>query len=107
MAASFSSHFSSPSAWWSRGDGAEGRQAMRILKEYGTGSGALLAVLGLIMNTVVPERRAYSLSMGGLGVALLAAGVALNFERVLAFLKGKRGRAVGASAGYTLTVMAV
>jgi len=80
---------------------------MRILKDYGTGTGALLAVLGLILSTVVPERRTYCLSIGGFGLVLLAAGLVLIHDRLLALLRGKRGRAAGASAGYALSVMAV
>ncbi len=80
---------------------------MRVLKEFGTGLGALLLVLGFILRTIVPERGAYVLSVGGLGLVLLAAGLVLNRDRVLAFLRGRRGRAAGASLGYILTVLAV
>jgi ABC-type uncharacterized transport system involved in gliding motility auxiliary subunit len=80
---------------------------LRILKEYAGGAGALLIVLALILLTLVPERRTFVLSMGGFGALLLAAGLALNRDRVRAILKGRKARAAGASAGYALTVFAV
>ncbi len=80
---------------------------MRILKEFAAGTGALLLVLAVVLEAIVPERATYVMSMGGLGVVLLAAGLALNRERVLAVLKGRTARAAGASAGYVLTVLAV
>lgn len=80
---------------------------MRILKEYASGAGAFLLVLALILITLVPERRVFVLSMGGLGALLLAAGLALNRDRVLAVLRGRKARAAGASAGYVVTVLAV
>jgi ABC-type uncharacterized transport system involved in gliding motility auxiliary subunit len=85
----------------------EGEVGLRILKEYASGAGAFLIVLALILITLVPERQVLVLSMGGFGVVLLAAGLALNRDRVLAILKGRKARAAGASAGYVLTVLAV
>ena len=79
---------------------------MRILRDYGIGSGALLLVLGIVLGSMVTERRV-CWSMGGLGLVLLVAGLALNREQVLAALKGRTARAAGASVGYTLTVVAV
>ncbi len=80
---------------------------MRILKEWGTGIGALLTSLGLILNSIVPERRAATLSIAGFGAVLLVAGIVLNAARIAAAIKGRRVRAASASVGYTLTVLAV
>ncbi len=80
---------------------------MRILREWGPGAGAALMVLAFVLTTVVPERRPLALSIGGLGAVLLIGGLVLDRERVVRFLKGRRGRAAGASAGYILTVVAV
>ena len=80
---------------------------MKILKDYGIGTGLLLAVVGFILNTVAPGRSVASLTVGGIGIALFAAGLFLNAARVTALLTGKRGRAAGASAGYALSVVAV
>lgn len=79
---------------------------MRFLRDYAAGFGTLLLVLGIVLSSLVADRRV-SLAIGGFGVALLAAALALNRERVVAFLKGRTARAAGASAGYTLTVVAV
>jgi ABC-type uncharacterized transport system involved in gliding motility auxiliary subunit len=80
---------------------------VRFLKEFAAGAGALLLVLAIALEAIVPERAAYVLSIGGLGAVLLAAGLWLDRERVLAILKGRTARAAGASAGYVLTVLAV
>lgn len=80
---------------------------MRVLRDYGVGVGALMAVLGLILTSVVPERKTYGLSVAGFGVLLLAAGAFLNRARLAAALKGRAARAASASVGYTLTVVAV
>ncbi len=80
---------------------------MRILKDYGTGLGAVLLVVAFILNTMAPERRVMVLSIGGFGLLLFACGLFLDRQRVLAVLKGRRTRAAGASLGYVLTVLAV
>ncbi len=80
---------------------------LRIVRDYGIGAGALLLVLAFILSTFGPEGRAVTLGVGGFGAALLAAGLASDRRRVAAFLSGRRGRAAGASIGYTLTVIAV
>jgi ABC-type uncharacterized transport system involved in gliding motility auxiliary subunit len=80
---------------------------MRFLKGYSTGIGALLTVAGIILYTTAPGRGAVCLTVGGIGLLLMAAGLVLNRGRLIAFLKGKRGRAAGASAGYALSVVAV
>ncbi len=80
---------------------------MRFLKGYSTGIGALLAVAGVILYTIAPGRSALCLAVGGVGLLLLAAGIALNRARLIAFLKGKRAKAAGASAGYSLSVVAI
>ena len=80
---------------------------MRILREWGTGIGALLTALGLILGTIVPDRRPVTLSITLFGAALLVAGVALNGSRIVAALRGRAVRAASASVGYTLTVLAV
>jgi ABC-type uncharacterized transport system involved in gliding motility auxiliary subunit len=78
-----------------------------VLKEYGGWAGAFLAILAIILATLADERAVWILSMGGLGAVLIVAGLALNRERVVAVLKGKRARAAGASVGYTGTVVMV
>ena len=80
---------------------------MKLLKGYAIGIGALLLVLSFILSSVVPERGAYVWSVGIFGAVLFVAGCALNREQVLALARGKRTRAAGATAGYTLTVLAV
>jgi ABC-type uncharacterized transport system involved in gliding motility auxiliary subunit len=80
---------------------------VRIIRGYGIGAGTVLLVLGFILNTMMPERQTVSLSIGGFGLLLLVTGLILNKERVVAFLTGRRGRAAGASAGYTITVVAI
>ncbi|HEV8701610.1 MAG TPA: GldG family protein [Candidatus Polarisedimenticolia bacterium] len=80
---------------------------MKFLKSAAAGLGALLVVLAIILNGLVPEHATYVLAVGVFGLALLITGLVLNRERVQAILKGKRARAAGASAGYILTVLAV
>ncbi|MFQ5877966.1 MAG: GldG family protein [Acidobacteriota bacterium] len=80
---------------------------MRILRTYGAPIGTVLIVLGFAISTILPERRAAYLSVGGFGLLLLVAGLVLDRERVMAVLTGRRGRAAGASAGYVVTVLAV
>lgn len=80
---------------------------MRILRDWGIGFGALVAAIGLILQSVAPERRAWTLSITGFGLLLFAAGVALNARGIGAALRGRRVRAASASLGYTLTVLAV
>ncbi|HKQ98490.1 MAG TPA: GldG family protein [Candidatus Polarisedimenticolia bacterium] len=80
---------------------------MRILKEWGTGLGALLTALGLILNTIVPERQNLTLTIAGFGAALLLSGIVLNWSAIVAAVRGRRLRAASASVGYTLTVLAV
>lgn len=79
---------------------------VRILKEGGIPAGALLVVLTIIIGTMVPVGWMVW-TIGGTGGALLAAGLVLDRERVLAALRGRRARAAGASVGYALTVTAV
>jgi ABC-type uncharacterized transport system involved in gliding motility auxiliary subunit len=80
---------------------------MKILRDYGLGFGALCAVIGLILDSMVPEKRALTLSITVFGALLFLAGVGLNARAIGAALKGKRARAASASVGYTLTVLAV
>ena len=80
---------------------------MRILRDWGIGAGALVAVIGLILQTTAPERRAWTLSITGFGALLFLAGVVLNARALGAALRGRRMRAASASVGYTLTVLAV
>lgn len=80
---------------------------MRILREWGTGIGALLTAIGLILSSIVPERRAATLSITAFGAVLLVAGIALNARRIAAAIRGRRAREASASVGYTLTVLAV
>jgi len=80
---------------------------MRILRDWGLGFGALVAVIGLVLQSVVPERRAWTLSITAFGLLLFVAGVALNAKAIGAALRGRRARAASASVGYTLTVLAV
>jgi len=80
---------------------------MRILRDWGIGFGALVAVIGLILQSVAPERRLWTLSITGFGALLFLAGVVLNARSIGAALRGRRARAASASLGYTLTVLAV
>ena len=80
---------------------------MRLLRSSGIPLGVIFLVVGLILGTIVPERRMVHLPIGCFGLILLAAGLVLNRHDVLAFLRGRRARAAGASAGYTITVIAV
>jgi ABC-type uncharacterized transport system involved in gliding motility auxiliary subunit len=80
---------------------------VRILREWGIGFGALVAVIGLVLHSVAPERRAWTLSITGFGLLLFVAGVALNAGTIGAALRGRKARAASASIGYTLTVLAV
>ncbi|HXU10947.1 MAG TPA: GldG family protein [Candidatus Binatia bacterium] len=80
---------------------------MRILREWGIGLGALVAVIGLVLQSVAPERRVWTLSITGFGLLLFVAGVVLNAKGIGAALRGRRARAASASVGYTLTVLAV
>jgi ABC-type uncharacterized transport system involved in gliding motility auxiliary subunit len=80
---------------------------VRILRDWGIGIGALLAALGLILNSIVPERRGYTLSIAAFGAVLLLAGAVLDRRRIGAALRGRTVRAASASVGYTLTVLAV
>ncbi|HUD73067.1 MAG TPA: GldG family protein, partial [Dongiaceae bacterium] len=58
-------------------------------------------------NSIVPERRAATLSIAAFGAALMIAGIVLNAARFAAAIKGKKARAASASVGYLLTVLAV
>jgi len=80
---------------------------VRILRDWGIGVGALCAALGLILNSIVPERRAYTLAIAVFGAVLLLAGAVLDRRRLVAALRGRTVRAASASVGYTLTVLAV
>ena len=80
---------------------------MRILREWGIGFGALSAVIGLVLQSVAPERRLWTLSITGFGLILFLAGVVLNAKTIGAALSGRKARAASASLGYTLTVLAV
>jgi len=80
---------------------------MKILRDWGVGVGALLAVLGLILDSIVPEKRNLTLSITVFGAALLVAGAVLDRRRIGAALRGRTARAASASIGYTLTVLAV
>jgi ABC-type uncharacterized transport system involved in gliding motility auxiliary subunit len=80
---------------------------VRILKEYGIGAGAVLLVAAFILGTLVAEHRTLVWVIAVAGLLLLAGGVALDRERVLSALKGRRARAAGASLGYILAVLAV
>ena len=79
---------------------------MRILRDYAAPAGSLILVLSIILGTQVPERW-IPWSLGLFGAALLATGLVLDRERVLATLKGRTARAAGASLGYTLIVFGV
>jgi len=80
---------------------------VRLLRDYGVGIGALMGVLGLILTSIVPERRTYGLSVAAFGIVLLVAGAVLKRARIAAALRGRAARAASASVGYTLTVLAV
>ena len=80
---------------------------MRIFRDYGAGTGALLLVLGFILTTMVPERRLLALAIALFGLTLIVSGLILDRKRVALILKGRRGRAAGASAGYILAVTAI
>ena len=80
---------------------------MRFLRDYGVGLGAFLGVLGLILTSIVPEKRSYGLTIAAFGLLLLVAGAVLDRVRIAAALRGRAARAAGASVGYTLTVVAV
>lgn len=80
---------------------------MKTLRNYGVGAGLLLLVLAFILNTFGLEARTYVLSLGGLGLLFLLAGLAADRKRVVALLSGRQGRAAGASVGYSLVVLAV
>jgi ABC-type uncharacterized transport system involved in gliding motility auxiliary subunit len=80
---------------------------MKILRDYGLGFGALCAVIGLILDSIVPEKRHLTLTITLFGAALFLAGVILNAKAIGAALRGRTVRAAGASVGYTLTVLAV
>ena len=80
---------------------------MKILRDWGLGLGALVTVIGLVLQSVVPERRAWTLSITAFGAVLFVAGVVLNARAIGAALRGRKARAASASVGYTLTVLAV
>lgn len=80
---------------------------MKFLKNAGGGLGVLLVVLAIILYGLVPGHAEYVLSVGAFGLVLLIAGLALDRDRVVAVLRGRKVRAAGASAGYVLTVLAV
>lgn len=80
---------------------------MKILRDYGLGFGALCAVIGLILDSIVPEKRHLTLTITLFGAVLFLAGVVLNAKDIGAALRGKRAREASASVGYTLTVLAV
>jgi len=80
---------------------------MRVLRDWGTGAGALIAVIGLILDGTAPEHHTFWMSLAAFGALLFVSGFALNRERILAGLRGRTVRAASASVGYTLTVLAV
>jgi ABC-type uncharacterized transport system involved in gliding motility auxiliary subunit len=80
---------------------------VRILREWGAGFGALIAVLGLILDSMVPEHHAWAMSIAGVGGGLFVAGVILNRGSILTAMRGRTVRAASASVGYSLTVFAV
>jgi ABC-type uncharacterized transport system involved in gliding motility auxiliary subunit len=80
---------------------------MKVLRDWGTGAGALIAVIALILDSTAPEHHTLWLSLAGFGALLFLSGVLLNRERILAGLRGRTVRAASASVGYTLTVLAV
>jgi len=80
---------------------------VRFLKSAASGLGVLVVVVAIILYGLVPGHAKYVLAVGAFGLALLAAGLVLNRDRLLAVLRGKRARGAGASAGYVLTVLAV
>jgi ABC-type uncharacterized transport system involved in gliding motility auxiliary subunit len=80
---------------------------VRILRDWGAGFGAIIAVCGLILEGMAPERRTWWVALTILGLALFLGAVVLNRARILAALRGRTVRAASASAGYTLTVLAV
>ncbi len=80
---------------------------MKFLKGIGWGLGAILLALAVVVYGMVPEHATYVLAVGAFGLALVVAGLVLNRDRVIAVVQGKKARAAGASAGYTLTVLAV
>ena len=80
---------------------------MRFLRDWGLGFGALVLVIGLILNSVAPERHGVSLAIVLFGALLLVAGGLLDRARLVAVLTGRTARAASASVGYTLTVLAV
>jgi ABC-type uncharacterized transport system involved in gliding motility auxiliary subunit len=79
---------------------------VKVLKDGAIPAGSLLLIVAIIAGTMDPP--AWMVwTIGGTGAALLAAGVVLDRERVIATLRGRRARAAGASIGYALTVTAV
>jgi ABC-type uncharacterized transport system involved in gliding motility auxiliary subunit len=80
---------------------------VKAIRNYGIGVGLLLLVLAFILNSFGLEARTYVLSLAGLGLLILLAGLGADRQRVVALLTGRRGRAAGASVGYTLVVLAV
>ena len=80
---------------------------MKLLRDWGIGLGALVTVTAVILGGIVPERRAWTLSVLAFGLVLLGAGLVLDRVRIAAILRGRAARAASASAGYTLAVLAV
>ncbi|HYV85516.1 MAG TPA: DUF4350 domain-containing protein [Patescibacteria group bacterium] len=80
---------------------------MRVLRDWGTGAGALIAVIALILDGTAPEHHAAWMSLAGFGALLFVGGLVLNRGRIAAGLRGRTVRAASASVGYTLTVLAV
>ena len=80
---------------------------MKAIRDYGVGIGLLLLVAAFILNTFGLEARTYVLALAGAGLLLLLAGLGADRKRVVALLTGRRGRAAGASIGYSLVVLAV
>src|SRR5439155_574108 len=67
--------------WTARSAGGAG---VRFLKDYATGFGELLLALAIILSSLIPERLVYVWSDGVFGTVLLAAGLLLNRDRVVA-----------------------
>lgn len=78
-----------------------------MIRNYGVGGGLLLLLAAFVLNGFGLEAGAYVLGLAVFGLLLLLAGLAADRRRVMSFLTGRRGRAAGASIGYTLIVLAV
>src|SRR5258706_2442353 len=78
-----------------------------FLKRFGAALGAVLVVIALVIEILVPERQVAFWTIGLFGALLLIGGLVLNRSAVRATLGGKKARAAGGSLGYTLTVLVV